>query len=40
MANRRIRTVWSDLNGLTHGRYIPAAKLEAPTPTTRSRRWR
>jgi len=31
MANRRIRTVWSDLNGLTHGRYIPAAKLDSPT---------
>jgi len=24
----RVRTVWSDLNGLTHGRYVPARKLE------------
>ena len=31
MANRRIRTVWSDLNGLTHGRYIPASKLGSHT---------
>ena len=31
MANRRIRTVWSDLNGLTHGRYIPASKLASHT---------
>lgn len=31
MANRRIRTMWSDLNGLTHGRYIPAGKLGSHT---------
>lgn len=31
MANRRVRTMWSDLNGLTHGRYIPASKLASPT---------
>ena len=31
MAQRRIRTVWSDLNGLTHGRYIPARKLGSHT---------
>ena len=31
MPNRRIRTVWSDLNGLTHGRYIPASKLSSHT---------
>lgn len=29
--NRRVRTVWSDLNGLTHGRYIPSARIEHPT---------
>jgi glutamine synthetase len=23
MGNRRIRTIWCDLNGLSHGRYIP-----------------
>ena len=27
--NERVRTVWSDLNGLTHGRYVPARKLDA-----------
>jgi len=31
MPNRRIRTVWSDLNGLTHGRYIPSSKLASHT---------
>src|SRR5215204_6131144 len=31
VGNRRVRTMWSDLNGLTHGRYIPAAKLDSPT---------
>ncbi len=29
--NRRVRTVWSDLNGLTHGRYIPSAKFDTHT---------
>jgi len=28
MANERVRTVWSDLNGLTHGRYIPSRRIE------------
>jgi glutamine synthetase len=31
MANRRVRTMWSDLNGLTHGRYVPAGRLGRPT---------
>lgn len=31
MANRRIRTMWSDLNGLTHGRYVPADRIDHPT---------
>lgn len=31
MSARRIRTMWSDLNGLTHGRYIPAGKLGSHT---------
>jgi len=30
-AGRRVRTVWSDLNGLTHGRYIPSGRIEHPT---------
>ncbi len=30
-ANRRVRTVWSDLNGLTHGRYIPSSRIDHPT---------
>jgi glutamine synthetase len=29
--SRRVRTVWSDLNGLTHGRYIPASRIDHPT---------
>ncbi|MGH9271696.1 MAG: glutamine synthetase, partial [Ilumatobacteraceae bacterium] len=29
--NRRVRTVWSDLNGLTHGRYIPSSKFDHAT---------
>lgn len=29
--NRRVRTLWSDLNGLTHGRYIPSSRLEQHT---------
>ena len=28
MANERVRTVWSDLNGLTHGRYVPSRKID------------
>ena len=31
VGNRRVRTMWSDLNGLTHGRYIPAAKFDHAT---------
>src|SRR3954471_603996 len=27
MSNRRVRLMWSDLNGLSHGRYIPRTKL-------------
>jgi glutamine synthetase len=27
MANRRVRVMWSDLNGLAHGRYIPERRL-------------
>lgn len=29
--NRRVRTVWSDLNGLTHGRYIPSSRIDHHT---------
>src|SRR5215203_5831776 len=28
---RRVRTLWTDLNGLTHGRYIPASRFDHPT---------
>jgi glutamine synthetase len=28
MANERVRTLWSDLNGLTHGRYVPSRKID------------
>ncbi len=28
---RRVRTLWTDLNGLTHGRYIPSARFEHAT---------
>lgn len=31
MAQRRVRTLWTDLNGLTHGRYIPSSRFEHPT---------
>ncbi len=31
MGNRRIRTVWSDLNGLSHGRYIPERRIAEHT---------
>jgi glutamine synthetase len=34
MANERVRTMWSDLNGLTHGRYVPARKLDSSRPQT------
>jgi glutamine synthetase len=27
MGNRRVRVMWSDLNGLSHGRYVPRARL-------------
>ncbi|CAN5780097.1 glutamine synthetase family protein [soil metagenome] len=27
MTNRRVRTFWCDLNGLAHGRYLPASRL-------------
>ncbi len=27
MANRRVRVMWSDVNGLAHGRYIPERRL-------------
>lgn len=29
--SRRVRTVWSDLNGITHGRYIPSSRVDHPT---------
>ena len=28
---RRVRTLWSDLNGLTHGRYIPSHRFDHAT---------
>jgi glutamine synthetase len=31
MGNRRIRTFWCDLNGLSHGRYIPATRIKEHT---------
>ena len=31
MAQRRVRTLWTDLNGLTHGRYIPSARFDHAT---------
>jgi glutamine synthetase len=27
MANRRVRVMWSDLNGLSHGRYVPERRI-------------
>ncbi|MEY2444825.1 MAG: glutamine synthetase [Ilumatobacteraceae bacterium] len=27
MGNRRVRVMWCDLNGLSHGRYVPRARL-------------
>ena len=27
MANRRLRVMWSDLNGLSHGRYVPERRI-------------
>ena len=27
MANRRVRVMWSDINGLSHGRYVPERRL-------------
>lgn len=27
MGNRRVRVMWSDLNGLSHGRYVPEHRL-------------
>jgi len=27
MSNRRVRLMWSDLNGLSHGRYVPRNRL-------------
>src|SRR5215216_1352347 len=31
MGQRRVRTLWTALNGLTHGRYIPSARVDHPT---------
>ena len=31
MGNRRVRTLWCDLNGLSHGRYIPEHRIDEPT---------
>ena len=28
---RRVRTLWTDLNGLTHGRYIPSSRFDHAT---------
>jgi glutamine synthetase len=28
MGNRRVRVMWTDLNGLAHGRYVPEALLD------------
>ena len=28
---RRVRTLWTDLNGLTHGRYVPSARFDHAT---------
>ena len=28
MGNRRVRVMWSDLNGLAHGRYVPESRLD------------
>ncbi len=28
MGNRRVRVIWSDLNGLAHGRYVPEGRLD------------
>src|ERR1700710_521669 len=30
MDNRRVRVMWSDLNGLAHGRYVPDRRSELP----------
>jgi len=27
MGNRRVRVMWADLNGLSHGRYVPKSRL-------------
>ena len=27
MGNRRVRVMWADLNGLSHGRYVPRSRL-------------
>ena len=31
MGNRRVRTLWCDLNGLAHGRYIPEHRIDEAT---------
>ncbi len=31
MGNRRVRTLWCDLNGLSHGRYIPEHRIDEHT---------
>ncbi|MDP9463810.1 MAG: glutamine synthetase, partial [Actinomycetota bacterium] len=31
MGNRRVRTLWCDLNGLSHGRYIPEHRIDEAT---------
>lgn len=31
MGNRRVRVMWSDLNGLSHGRYVPARRVPQHT---------
>jgi len=27
VGNRRVRVMWSDLNGLSHGRYVPRTRV-------------
>ena len=31
MGNRRVRVMWSDLNGLSHGRYVPVRRIHEHT---------
>ena len=31
MAHRRVRIIWSDLNGISHGRYVPERRFGGHT---------